>query len=695
MSSRPYSEVYARAKEMLEGDDPTRILEELDRVLSAADRELGERLEETVRLAEMALVARLDPWWTGAPQPNLRSAIGRAGVSLHDELALSLALRLGAGYARLSRVDDEAHRLALLARRVRGTELPHPESDYAEEAADYLERALFLPSAAYAYLLVKDLPAGEVVALAAAQLQRGNPSFAALLAELRLVRALDAWYVGVHLPNVETALTRWRESRPPELQELALLLARAYVKGAFVDLRAREHVLATLQGEEAQLLGADEAIGFQEYVDRNCFDYPYEHLYEQTKTLDPDRLRAAVRGHVRHGSLTAAQRLCEMSLVRRFDDWYFGDPASNVRNALERYLETAPGEDPDADWSARSLAGLYAATLEGGTHARRLVHAIVARDPAAPAFLEAIHSAGIPPDVTVAELHKLYRDVVEIGARVEAFRARAEEAGGASALSAYEQNAYAQVLEFVEAGESQLVGELSRTLGDLVEVVAPASLLRSVTSVVEDVLRLAASSARALLRRDRVLSELTKRDPALRSIDRIRNADLQLLDEVAWSITVENRVAAALEGLGCGLGGLTLVLVDVPMLVLVNLNAVAAIATVYGFDVEEESERELLTQIVAQGPSVLRRVLALHGSEEEAGILSEVGRQEPTSHAAMALHSAASGIATRLARQKLLQVVPILGGAVGAGMNFHFTYSTTRTAVMAYRLRWLLRRFGG
>src|SRR5213075_2868124 len=103
----------------------------------------------------------------------------------------------------------------------------------------HLERALFLPGAEYAYELVKDLPVEAARALATSHLARGNASFAAQLAELRIVRALDDWYVGPALPNIESALQVYRAERPAELQELAILLARAHVKGGFVDLRAR------------------------------------------------------------------------------------------------------------------------------------------------------------------------------------------------------------------------------------------------------------------------------------------------------------------------------------------------------------------------------------------------------------------------------------------------------------------------
>jgi hypothetical protein len=686
-----YNEVYLRAKRLL-AEEPEKILPELDRVLGAADRNLGARLERTVRLTEMCLVAKLDAWWAGPFQSNIRGAIGKLPRAVHDPIALGLGLRLGVGYARMGRVDDEAHRLATLATRLVGTELPHPDDGYADEGARYLIEALFLPSAEYAYGLVKERTPEEVLELARPHLQRGNPSLAALFGEMRIMRDLDDWYVGTPMNNIETALSLYREQRPLPLQELAIFLARAYVKGAFVDLRARDHVLAMLEGDEAKLVGPEEAVGFQDYVDRGCFDFSYQHLYDLAKVFTPDELRDAVRKHTRNGDLTSAQRLCEMILVRHFDDWYLGSPTSNVKQSIARYLDTPLGADSDNDWCARYLAGLYAATLDAAPHAQKLVAALVERDSESAVFAEALHAAGIPSDVTAEELHVLYRDVVEVDARVDAFKAMAEDAGG---LSEYEQKAFTDVLQFLEQDEGSVLEDMAQTLGSLVEVVASDSLVGSVTAVVEDVLRLAATGANATLRRDRILGQLAQRDPALRTLDKIRDADLELVDEVAWSVTLENRVVATLEGLGCGLGGPTLVLVDLPMLILVNLNAIASVATAYGFDVDQATERDFMIGLLAGGPTALRSLVAEQGAKERTeGPLTEIGGEHLAGNqAALALHAASAKIASRLARQKVFQLLPILGGAIGAGLNYHFTHTTSRTAVLAYRYRWLVRRF--
>src|SRR5690606_13631094 len=132
---------------------------------------------------------------------------------------------------------------------------------------------------------------------------------------------------------------------------------------------------------------------------------------------------------------------------------------------------------------------------------------------------------------------------------------------------------------------------------------------------------------------------------------------LELLDEVAWSITLENRVAAALEGLGCGLGGPTLVLLDLPMLLLVNLNAIAAIATTYGFDTAQEAERDFAIALLAGGADALRRRLVVEEEQGERLAARPAGRQ--AGRGALALHEAAAEVAGRIARQKVLQVVPI------------------------------------
>ena len=107
-----YKEVYLRAKRLL-AEEPDKLLPELDQILGAADRDLGPRLERTVRLAEMALVAKLDPWWTGPFQSNIRNAVRKLSRFVHDPMALGLGLRLAVGY------DDDTPNPSIRERHLR------------------------------------------------------------------------------------------------------------------------------------------------------------------------------------------------------------------------------------------------------------------------------------------------------------------------------------------------------------------------------------------------------------------------------------------------------------------------------------------------------------------------------------------------------------------------------------------------
>jgi hypothetical protein len=245
---------------------------------------------------------------------------------------------------------------------------------------------------------------------------------------------------------------------------------------------------------------------------------------------------------------------------------------------------------------------------------------------------------------------------------------------------------------------------VKKRLGDLVEVVVPEALIATATNTIEAALRdLAAENARGVggrlldfeivrksFGRQRIARELAKQGVA--SLADVPGADLAALDRVAWALTHENRLLAGLEGLGCGLGGATLVLFDIPALVSVNLNGIAAIATTYGFDPEAPEEVERALSLLALGP------LALKSDLEQAPV-GKIAIQRMTGEgalgggrAALALRAVAVRLGGRLAKRKLLQLVPVLGSAVGAGLNFHFTLETTRSAYMLYRYRWILRR---
>jgi hypothetical protein len=692
---------------------PEEVRLEVERALNTRDED-GAALERATCLAELGLVQRLAPWRAGSVVPNVRRAVERlAHGDDEDGATARLALRLGACYARRGRSDDEALRLGRYARtRASAGGLAPDDRAFASEAVNHLDRAIFVPTLECVRDLVEEMDGESVVREARSQLARRNPSFAALLGELAIYRAHAVKRLGpITVPAVEKGLQVFRERLAQggdrAYADLAVTLARAYVDGAFVDVRARDHVKAVLAHLDDKL-DSEVRPKLQAYLEEDAFDIPDDHLYAVAKSFasgQPLDLRFEVAVRTSKGNFAVARRLCEMELVRRFDPWYLGDPTTNVARAVMRCGSGVAKLDEHARWVACSLAALYAATLEGATHARALVAAVLRNEPDSPDLKAALVQAGLDPDVPAEELLRLYEDATDPLAHIERFKALAE----ASGLGEKEKAAGHEVLEWLaaeklESEASGGVAYMKRRIGDLVEVVVPESITSAATTLIESTLRnVAAESARSLsspglldeglqllrlrVGRARILRQLAS--AGIPTFEEARKADLAALDKIAWTLTHENRILAALEGFGCGLGGATLVLLDLPALVTVNLNAIFVIASVYGFDAEAADECERALALLAGGPAAFQ-------ADVEPTVGRVAVRRIPQGalggRAALALRSIAIRLSGRLAKAKLLQLIPVLGGAVGAGLNFQFTHETTRAAYMLYRYRWIQRR---
>jgi hypothetical protein len=672
---------------------------EIERLLNTQDED-GAAVARATQLAEMALVARLAPWRAGSAVPNVRRAIDQVARGADQDAATSrLALRLAACYARLGRTDDEALRLGRYARaRAAGGGLQPDDRASAAEAANHLERAIFVPSLECARDLVEELDQEGVLREARSQLARKNASFAVLLLELALYRAHGSRLGPIAPGKVEQGLRSFRETLERgggrAHAELALLLARAYVEGAFVDARARDHVKTVLASLKDKLDAATEA-RLAAYVEEDAFFVPDAQVYEALKrhaATRPLDLRLDVAQRMEKGNFAVAQRTCELELVRRFDPWYVGDPTANVARAVARTASGFLKLDEEARWVACSLAALYAATLEASPHARALVAAVLTHASDAPELVAALEHAGLDPGVAGEELRAVYDQATDPAAHGRRFEELATRAGLSESERAAGREVLAWLAEQRKADDlSSGVPYMKRRLGDLVDVALPEAVTSAATFMIEATLRNVAAESAGRLGRARILAELGK--AGVPSLDAARSAPLETLDRLAWSITHENRLLALLEGFGCGLGGATLVLFDLPALVTVNLNAIAAMATVYGFDAEAQEEMERALLLLAGGYAAFSRDL----EDESVGRITV--RRMPqgalAGRAALALRMAAARLGGRLAKAKLLQLIPVLGGAVGAGLNFQFTHETTRAAKMLYRLRWLQRKARG
>ena len=178
----------------------------------------------------------------------------------------------------------------------------------------------------------------------------------------------------------------------------------------------------------------------------------------------------------------------------------------------------------------------------------------------------------------------------------------------------------------------------------------------------------------------------------------IRTLDLKEVEERVDGLAAKYGSLAVVEGAATGLAGASGILPDIVGLVALNLRAVGEYATYYGFDLDQEAERIFALQILeAASQSKL--------DEEQSGrmhpdpVSSRVARQKTLRTVrSVAIGGAAAplvkSLATRLARVKLAQLLPIASAVVAGGFNAHYTNTVCESAFYLYRERFLVEKYG-
>ena len=149
------------------------------------------------------------------------------------------------------------------------------------------------------------------------------------------------------------------------------------------------------------------------------------------------------------------------------------------------------------------------------------------------------------------------------------------------------------------------------------------------------------------------------------------------------------RNTAAAEGAVTGAAGILLGLADFPLWLTLKMKMLFEIATLYGFDTSRYQERVHMLHVFE-----LCFSSPIHRNKIYA-VLADWPRYE------QGLPGDISGFDWRTFQQeyrdyldiaKLLQLVPGIGAAVGALVNHRLTTKLGKTAMNAYRMRWLATR---
>lgn len=260
-------------------------------------------------------------------------------------------------------------------------------------------------------------------------------------------------------------------------------------------------------------------------------------------------------------------------------------------------------------------------------------------------------------------------------------------------LSLYDE----EVLRELHAWKNPERTLLGRT-GDRLERAIKRLTDRVPTRLIENVLGWVLPRLRDLTwratSRDRVMRAYQRAGRDVDSIEQIAELSLRRADLVAGDKRLLEGAVAGAEGAAAGFfGGWTLA-ADVAGVMLLSMRAVQSRALVYGFDPSRDEELAFVLQVL----DAASRLGPDSKGKARAGV-SLVGKRMANRAIVkrtieQVLQRLPKQLTVRFAAMKSESVVPVLGSVTSASFNAWYLQAVTHTARMAYRERFLRRRYG-
>ncbi|GGL14136.1 EcsC family protein [Caulobacter rhizosphaerae] len=164
----------------------------------------------------------------------------------------------------------------------------------------------------------------------------------------------------------------------------------------------------------------------------------------------------------------------------------------------------------------------------------------------------------------------------------------------------------------------------------------------------------------------------------------LQNATLEQREAKVATAIQGWKTAAGAEGGVAGAGGFLLAAADFPLLMSFKLKLLFEIAALYGHDGSVLSERLYILHIFE---------LAFSDVEHRVKVLEAMDDWDARAHPAdlkgFDWRSFQQQYRDHIDLAKLAQLLPVVGAPVGAVVNWRLTAHLGKTAMMAYRMRWV------
>jgi hypothetical protein len=199
---------------------------------------------------------------------------------------------------------------------------------------------------------------------------------------------------------------------------------------------------------------------------------------------------------------------------------------------------------------------------------------------------------------------------------------------------------------------------------------------------------------RRLINEGRLLNE---------NIEQLSDLNMLSIDQLSYLAEqqmAKYRTYALAQGGLTGTGGILLLGIDIPAVTILNLRAVQLVSMTYGYDVNVPYE--MMTSLKVFHAATLPKRLqadALAQLKEDIIESSQVyfyeGNDELTdvTWVEHPLKQILKGTCILLFRKKLIQGLPLISMAVGAGLNYQLTKQVTEFAHKFYQMRYLQDKY--
>jgi uncharacterized protein (DUF697 family) len=166
--------------------------------------------------------------------------------------------------------------------------------------------------------------------------------------------------------------------------------------------------------------------------------------------------------------------------------------------------------------------------------------------------------------------------------------------------------------------------------------------------------------------------------PAI-TYDGVFGVEMHTLDHIAQETIRASMKMAAAEGAGLGMGGMFTVLPDLGILAAITMRMIQKLSLVYGFayNTEEEEAELWVAAASAAGVDIGREL---------------VEKQVISKFVPRVIQRIAVRTSAEIAEKWTARLVPIVSGAIGAGLNYYFVRVWGERALGHFRQRHLALR---